>query len=186
MPQPPSWIFADSEPGQSTATNEAMPRFGGKANPGEVVKISVDGTTTTIAPTPGGTWEWTSPELADGEHEFEMWTEDARGNESDHIEWENDVQADADARAWQRARNHEWNEHGARDFLDQNDQLTPPRPITGGGQQPGADPAPESGTGGSSGSTQQRPQTGGGGGAPAAGGAPSPVGLEKGNAIQVG
>ena len=185
MPQPPSWIFADATPGQSTATNEAMPRFGGKANPGETIRVSVDGETTTIAPTPAGTWEWTAPELADGEHEFEMWTEDAEGNESDHIEWENDVQASAQDREW-RARNEEWKQSGARDFLDQNDhpQGTPPRAMTGGGggaQQPLTDPAP-------TGPTQERPQTGGspGGGTSSSGGAPSPQGLEKGNALQVG
>ncbi|MDO9444182.1 MAG: Ig-like domain-containing protein [Dehalococcoidia bacterium] len=185
MPQSPSWIFADSTPGQDMATNEAMPRFGGKVNPGETVRVSVDGETTTISPTPNGTWEWASPELADGAHDFEMWTEDADGNESDHVEWENDIQADAQTREWQRARNRQWNEQGAREFLDQNDHPTgtPPRPITGGGgQQSVPDPQP-------TGPTQERPQTGGssgGSGALTAGGSPSPQGLEKGNAIRVG
>ncbi|MGE3960403.1 MAG: Ig-like domain-containing protein [Dehalococcoidia bacterium] len=180
MPQPPSWIVADSTPGQDVATNEAMPRFGGKANPGETIKISVDGETTTIAPTPGGSWEWTAPELANGDHEFEMWTEDADGNESDHIEWENNVEADAQTREWQRARNDEWKKSGAREFLDQNDGLpgTPPRPITGGGggapQQPLTDPMPGS------------PFGSAGSGSTAAGGGSSPQGFEKGNALQVG
>ncbi len=188
MPQPPSWILADSTPGQNAATNEAMPRFGGRANPGETIKISVDGETTTIAPTPNGSWEWTAPELANGDHEFEMWSEDADGNESDHIEWENNVDADAQTREWQRARNDEWNRGGgARRFLDENDRMgTPPRPMTGGGGgsgsggQPLTDPA-------SGGSGETRPQTGGSaGGAPGAGSGPSPQGFEKGNALRVG
>ena len=185
MPQPPSTIVHDSQPGIDAATNEAMPRFGGRANPGETIKISVDGETTTVAPTPNGSWEWTSPELANGEHEFEMWTEDAEGNESDHIEWENDIDADEQTREWQRARNEQWKQQGAQEFLGANDALTPPKPISAGGggaPEPMTDPAP-------TGPTQERPQTGdAGGGAPggAGAGAPSPQGLEKGNALQVG
>jgi len=186
LPQPPSTIVHDSQPGIDAATNEAMPRFGGRANPGETIKISVDGDTTTVAPTPNGSWEWTSSELANGEHEFEMWTEDAEGNESDHIEWENDIDADEQTREWQRARNEQWKQQGAQEFLGANDALTPPKPISAGGgggaPEPMTDPAP-------TGPTQERPQTGdAGGGAPggAGAGAPSPQGLEKGNALQVG
>lgn len=182
MPEVPSWILADSQPGQNASTNEAMPRFGGRANPGETIKISVDGETTSIQPTPNGTWEWTSPELENGSHDFEMWSEDAEGNESDHVDWENHVEADAQTREWQRARNQQWNEQGARDFLDQNDALTPPRPITGGGggggaPQPMTDPVPGSTTGTPSSTT---------GAGSSAGGGTSPQGLEKGNALQVG
>ena len=180
--QPPSWILADSTPGTSSGTNEAMPRFGGRVDPGQEVHVSVDGQETTIAPTGDGTWTWTSPELANGEHDFEMWTEDtATGDRSDSHEWTNDVDASEQDRSWQRARNEDWNKPGggAEQFINENDKMAgvPPRPITGGGGggagQPMTDPQPGGGSGAGSGS-QTGTSTPGGGGAP--------QGLEKGNA----
>ncbi len=195
-PQPPSTIFSDSRPGVSTGTNEAMPRFGGRVDPGQTVHMSVDGNETTIAPTPGGgVWEHTVKELDNGEHEFEMWTEDAHGNRSDSIEWTNDVQSDATDRANQRARNDQWQRGGeGAKWLEENDRfaqgLTPPRPITGGGggaPQPMPGDGPAAGGGGGDAGSQPRTPTGSGIGSDAAAGTPpTAAGLEKGNAGMVG
>lgn len=190
---PPSTIVHDSAPGQSLGTNEAMPRFGGRAEPGQTVHLSVDGESQTIVPTPSGFWETSVGELADGEHEYELWTEDANGNRSDSIEWTNDVQADPNDRRAQRARNSEWTGGGAQKWLQDNEQamggppLTPPRPVTGGGgggqPQPG-DGAPEgSGSGGGSDGTSTGPRTATGAGS---GTGAAPAGLEKGNAQTFG
>ncbi len=194
---PPSTIFSDSTPGESLGTNEAMPRFGGRAEPGQTVHLSVDGESMTIVPTPSGFWEASVGELADGEHEYELWAEDASGNRSDSIEWTNDVQADPNDRRAQRARNDRWNQGEAQKWIQDNEQaaggppLTPPRPVTGGGQpepMPG-DGAPGSGSGGSAsgagGGTSADPGTGTGIGSGSGAGA-SPAGLEKGNAQTFG
>ena len=190
----PSWVFADSTPGQSGGTNEAMPRFGGRADAGQTIHLSVDGNETTIVPTPDGSWTHTVPELANGEHDYEMWTEDANGDTSDTIEWTDDVDASPESRAAQQARNSEWQQGGAGQFLEANDRiargeqpLTPPRPITGGGggapqpmadnHAPGATDVP-AGIGGVRGGSDSGGSGGGGGGQPA--------GLEKGNAGTVG
>ena len=80
MPVPtPSWIFADSTPGVNTATNETQPRFGGRVEPGQQVHFSVDGQETVVGPTPEGTWTFDVPDLANGNHEYEMWLEDKNG-----------------------------------------------------------------------------------------------------------
>ncbi len=156
-----------------------MPRFGGRIDPGQSVHISVDGEETTIAPTPSGSWTHTVPELDDGEHEFEMWTEDGHGGKSDSIEWTNDVQAGAEDRASQRQRNQQWRQRGAQQFLEENDKfaqqpLTPPRTATGGGGAPSAETTGVMPGGG--GVTESGP---GGSSTPT-----SPAGLEKGNAGQ--
>ncbi len=76
----PVLIFSDAEPGYSNITNQAMPRFGGMADPGQTIQISVDGNTVGVTATPSGTWEYTGAELPDGDHDYEMWTVDADGN----------------------------------------------------------------------------------------------------------
>ena len=188
---PPSTILSDSDPGQSRGTNEAMPRFGGRAEPGQTIHLSVDGESQGIVPTPSGFWETSVGELEDGEHEYELWAEDADGNRSESIEWTNDVQADPNDRSAQRARNSEWTAGGAQKLIQDNEQamggrpLTPPRPVTGGGggqPQPG-DGAPEGSGGGGGASAEPRTATGAGAGS---GAGAAPAGLEKGNAQTVG
>jgi large repetitive protein len=125
----------DVIPGQDVSTNEAMPRFGGRANPGDVMMVSVDGETTQVAPDPNGYWEFETPELANGEHELEMWVENEAGESSDPIEWEVDVESSEQDRNWQRARNKEWKDgySGRAEERAGQPPLTPPRPVTGGG-----------------------------------------------------
>jgi hypothetical protein len=188
--QPPSTIIQDITPGVNQGTNESMPRFGGRVEPGQQVVISVDGNETTIAPTPDGTWTYTSPELGNGDHEFGLWTEDAHGNTSDKLEWENNIQADAADRAVQRQRNDRWRNGEAEQFLNGNDQLArdtrrPPTATgggSGGGQQPMTDPVPP--TPSSGGRTATGQGMGGGSGQTdgPTGTPPTAQGLEKGNA----
>ncbi len=70
-PQTPSTFLGSQNVGAG-ATNEAMPQFGGRANPGESVHISIDGEEHIIQPDENGMWDYQSDELSNGEHEFEM------------------------------------------------------------------------------------------------------------------
>lgn len=188
MPDAPSFILTDANPGVSKGSNDAMPIFGGHVNPGETVVVSVDGNVTGIG-AGSGNWEFSAPELADGEHDFEVWVEDAQGNRSESVEWTDDVQADESTRREQRARNVAWQQGGAQAWVDSEysrrggQPLTPPRPITGGGgAQQVTDPVPGSGSGSSTGGGRT-PTTGGTGAEDTAGGAqPAAAGFEKGNA----
>lgn len=187
----PSTIFSDSSPGVTQATNEAMPRFGGRVEPGQQVHISVDGNDTLVTTTAEGTWTHAVSELQNGDHDFEMWTEDANRNTSDKIEWSNSVDADAATRASQRQRNTEWHGGGAERFINDNDQFARDtrRPPTatggGGGGQPMTDPVPPTATGGGSAGRTATGQGMSGGGGQAADGPtgtpPTAQGLEKGN-----
>ncbi len=162
-PQTPSTIFG----GQNTmtgGTNDAMPQFGGRANPGESVHVSVDGQEQTVTQDENGMWDYSSPELANGEHEFEMWSENEAGDRSDSVEWESDVSSGDADRASQRARNEQWEESGRDDWQEENSGLTP-TPVSAGGGGGGQPPPGGSGSGGS----------GGGGRTPPVGG------VEKGN-----
>jgi hypothetical protein len=166
-PQPPSFIFNDMPLGDG-ASNEAMPRFGGRANPGEFVHFEIDGEDHVVQAGEAGLWDFSSPELANGDHEFEAWTQNAQGERSESVEWENSVNATENDRRWQRDRNEQWDQSGRAAWEADNSGLTPPTPISAGG-------------GG------QRPTTGGGGGGTGmstmpGGGTPTPVsGVEKGN-----
>lgn len=141
MPQPPSWVpqvdgAIGHTPGQSGATNNSWPVWGDTGlEPGTTVKFDIDGTEYNANVDEHGTWEFSPPEaLSNGEHEFEMWSYNpTTGEESERIEWEADVDADATARANDAERVKNWKEGGADRFRDAN------RPQTGGGggtQQP--------------------------------------------------
>ena len=192
---PPSWILADSRPGLDAGTNDAMPRFGGRVQPGQSVELTIDGNGVGITPTADGSWTYAVPELDNGEHEFGMRVHDTTtGDSSPPITWTNDVQASPEDREWQRQRNQEWRRPGggAEKFLDENDAIARTgralRSSTGGGgggggQPPMTDPAPPSA------SNPGRTATGGGGSAGGGGtptdgpggNGPTAQGLEKGN-----
>ena len=162
-PQTPSTIFGDVPTYGSSGTNEAMPRFGGQANPGESIHIEIDGEEHIIQPDDNGMWDYSTPELSNGEHEFEMWSENQEGDRSDSAEWETDVSSTENDREWQRQRNEDWSESGRDAWRDENSDLTStPVSAGGGGGQT---------TGGGSGSGRSG---GGGTGTPEAG-------VEKGN-----
>ncbi len=76
-----------------------------------------------------GAWDFVPPTALDnGEHEFEMWSE-LDGESSDSIEWDNNIDADADSVARQNDYNRvkKWKEEGS----DQHRERF--RPATGGG-----------------------------------------------------
>lgn len=194
MPTPPDFIFADSQPGQDKQTNDTAPRFGGRVNPGDVVRFDIDGETTTVTPDSDGLWSYTAPQMDNGEHDFSVWTEDAAGDTSDSVDWHDVVEATPDDRVRDNARNDAWDRGGYEDWVRQNQQFmrehtqggsgsggggggggggqpltpTPTTPV-GGGRQPTGDPS--SGQGSS-----------GGGSGTATGVPPTPIGVEKGNA----
>jgi len=175
-PQTPSTVFGGDNM-MGGGTNEAMPQFGGIANPGESIHISVDGNEHIIQPDENGMWDFNTPELSNGDHEFEMWSENATGDRSDSVEWDSSVSATENDREWQRARNEQWDETGKHEWREQNEGTpTPASAGGGGGQQEGEGEGAGDGgqsTGGSGGSG-----AGGSGG----GGTGTPVaGVEKGN-----
>ena len=167
-PQTPSTVFGDQNM-MGGATNEAMPQFGGIANPGESIHISVDGEERMIQPDENGLWDYQTPELNNGEHEFEMWSENMEGDRSDAVEWESDVGASENDRASQRHRNEQWEGAGRHEWRDQNSGLTPTPVVPGGG-------GGQTTTGGGEPGGGTRPRTGGVGGS-----TPAVSGLEKGN-----
>lgn len=191
MPEPstPSLIFGDtlvgggpdhffpnqgggsSNGGMARGTDDAMPRFGGRTEPGETVTVVVDGELSTdVTADENGLWSFTSPEVDNGEHSYEMWSENAAGERSDSLEWDSEVFAGEADRIKQRERNDEWRGSGEQGWKDQNSGLTS-TPVSAGG-----------GGGGT--------QGGGGGGTPGSGGTDAPgvhpktplEGFEKGNA----
>jgi len=174
-PQTPSTIFGDI-PQSDAGTNDAMPRFGGRTNPGERVHVEIDGKEHIIESDDNELWDFSSPELANGDHEFEMWTENAAGDRSDSVEWETDVQASENDRREQRERNEQWDESGRPAWQQEND----PAAATGAG-------GGSAGGGGSQGRPlvppTAIPNPGGGGRPPGTGGAGGigVAGVEKGN-----
>jgi len=102
-----------SNMGMAAGTQDAMPRFSGTAAPGERVVLEVDGEPVTYqdADAEGG-WDFSSPELDDGRHSFEMYTENADGERSDSWEWESTVSSTPEQRAIQAARNEAWRNSG--------------------------------------------------------------------------
>lgn len=173
MPQPPSWIpgidgAIGCEPGSSGQTNNSWPVWGGTGlEPGTTVKFDIDGMEYEANVDENGTWDFTPPEaLSEGEHEFEMWTEDrATGEQSDRVEWESTVRSSADDRAGDAERVRDWRERGRHRFRELN------RPVTGSGTAGGEDLVSTGGIGAPRGSGFEK-------GTP---GASSAQGLEKGN-----
>jgi hypothetical protein len=170
MPQPPSIVPGLGEgghaPGVGGSSNNSWPIWGGTGlEPGTGVKFDIDGTEYFANVDENGTWEFTPPEaLANGDHEYEMWSfNPTTGEESDRIEWESHVDADATARELDAERVEEWKEGGADRFRDAN------RPQTGTGGTP---PQPRGG-----GFEKGSPGTAVAVGVPTS----SPQGLEKGN-----
>lgn len=144
MPDTPSLIFGDTNvgghgfgdggtqnAGMASSTNDAMPRFGGRANPGERIFLKVGDRTMHTDADENGMWDIATPELDDGDHDFKMWSEDGAGNASEAMEWETSVQANAEDRASQRYRNQQWRESGRDEWRDQNAGLTP-TPVSAG------------------------------------------------------
>jgi len=127
-----------SNRGMSARTNDAMPRFSGTAAPGERVVLEIDGEPAWYqdADAEGG-WDFSSPELADGSHSFEMYTENADGDRSDSWEWDSAVSATPEQRANQRARNEAWKNSGTAERRALQDDLTPTPVSAGSG---GTDP----------------------------------------------
>ncbi len=172
-PQSPSLIFNDMPMTEGGGGNEAMPRMGGQANAGERIHIEIDGEEHIVQPNENGMWDFTSPELSNGDHEFEMWTENAEGDRSETVEWESSVEASENDRRAQRHRNEQWDESGRAAWEADNAGLTPPQPVSAGGSGSGP------------GSTGGRPPSGGGASGAGGGGTsrtqPQVAGPEKGN-----
>jgi len=168
-PNPPGLIFGDI-PQADSGGNEAMPRFGGRESPGDTIHFEVDGEPRSVQTDENGFWDFSSPELGNGEHEFEMWTENAAGERSESVEWEANINATENDRRFQRERNEQWDESGRDAWHQQN----APAGAAGGG-----------GSGSGSGRPlvppTAIPNPGGGSGQPGGAGGTSVAGLEKGN-----
>jgi Big-like domain-containing protein len=114
MPEPsqPSFIDNDTAGGTSADslanggmaanTNAALPHYSGMANPGETVRFSIDGQEHIVETNESGGWEFTSPELKNGDHDFEVWAETATGERSSSRSWETNVQATEEERQKQQ------------------------------------------------------------------------------------
>ena len=145
-----------------------MPRFGGRGEPGETVFLDIDGDTYHGTTDADGFWDISAPELDDGDHDFELWTESSTGDRSSAQEWQTNVSANDDDRAAQRDRNSDWARGGRDNWRADNGGLTS-TPVSAGGGGTG-------GQGGGGGGA------GGGAGTAAGGQTETPAGdFEKGN-----
>lgn len=189
MPDLPGYIpqidgAGGHEPGINQSTNNSWPVWGGVGlEPNTTVKFDIDGTEYHANVDEFGTWEFSPPEaLSNGDHEFEMWAYNpTTGEESDRLEWETNVDADAASRARDAERVKDWKQTNADRFRELN------RPQTGGGGGGGSGSGGSGSGGGGSGGSGG---SGGGGFEKGSGAAvavgvtsSSPRGLEKGNQV---
>jgi len=161
MPEPsqPEVQFGRFEPG----LRDAMPLFGGRAQPGETIYLETDdGTRASTRADENGLWTLASPELDDGERSFELWAENANGERSEGLEWDSELFAGEFDRAEQRRRNEEWALEGQQRWRAANSGLTS-TPVsagsggTGAGGSQGGDAAGEAGGGADQGTGEHPP-----------------------------